>query len=102
MKAVKVQYTVVPEYVDQNKANIQNVMNALKRNPIEGMLYSSYTMDEDPNTFVHINIARDGETMSKLNELEEFKTFRAGLKESGPVWPPKSTNLNLVGAAFDL
>ena len=41
MKAVKVQYVVKPEYVNQNKANIKMVMDKLKSDPIEGMLYSS-------------------------------------------------------------
>ena len=102
MKAVKVQYTVKPEYVDQNKANIQRVMDALKAHPIEGMLYSSYTLDEDGQTFVHINIARDGATLSKLNEVAEFQVFRSALKGSQPVSPPHRTDLNLVGAGFDL
>lgn len=102
MKAVKVQYTVKPEYVDQNKTNIRRVMETLIANPISGMQYSSYTTDEDPNTFVHINMAKDQETMSKLSELPEFNTFRTELKASGPVSPPKSTNLDLVGAGFDL
>ena len=37
MKAVKVQYTVRTEYVNQNKANIRKVMDKLKSNPIEGL-----------------------------------------------------------------
>ena len=102
MKAVKVQYTVKPEYVDQNKANIQRVMETLRNNPIPGMQYSSYTTEDDPNTFVHINMAKDQETMSKLSDLPEFITFRTELKASGPVSPPNSTNFNLVGAAFEL
>jgi len=102
MKAVKVQYTVKPEYVEHNKANIRKVMEVLKNNPIPGMQYSSYTTEDDPNTFVHINMAKDGETMSKLSELPEFTTFRTELKASEPVSAPKSTNLNLVGAAFEL
>ena len=101
MKAVKVQYTVKPEYVDQNKSNIQRVMAALKAKPIVGMLYSSYTIDEG-NTFVHINICKDEETLSKINDLPEFLEFRKGLKASQPVSPPKATSLELVGAAFDL
>ena len=101
MKAVKVQYTVKPEFVDQNKANIKKVMNKLKNSPIEGMLYSSYTL-EDGQTFVHINMARDGETMNKLNEVQEFNEFRKALKESEPVKPPESTALELVDAGFDL
>ncbi len=102
MEAVKVQYTIKPEYLEQNKSNIRNVMNALKANPIDGMLYSSYTLADDPNTFVHINICKDGETLSKINDLEAFQTFRSGLKASGPVSPPKASKLNLVGSAFEL
>ena len=101
MKAVKVQYKVKREYVSQNKVNIKKVMDKLKSDPIEGMLYSSYTMD-DGQTFVHINISKDAETMNKLNDLQEFNEFRKSLKESVPIEPPKSTNLELVEAGFEL
>jgi len=101
MKAVKVQYTVKPEYAEQNKVNIQKVMDVLKSNPIEGMLYSSYTLD-DGQTFVHINIAKDDATMAKLNEVQEFNDFRKALKESEPISSPESTNLNPVAAGFNL
>ena len=46
MKAVKVTYTVKPEYVDQNKANIRKVMEAIRSNPIPGMRYASFTLDD--------------------------------------------------------
>lgn len=101
MKAVKVQYTVQPAFVIQNKANIQKVMDALKANPIEGMLYSSYTIEEG-NTFVHINMAKDEETLSKINDVSEFLEFRKALKGSGLIVPPKQTTLNLVAAGFEL
>ena len=101
MKAVKVEYRVTPEYVEQNKANIRKVMDALKANPIEGMQYATFTID-DGQTFVHINMARDGETLSKLGELEEFKHFRASLKASQPLVPPKATDLMPVAAGFSL
>ena len=101
MKAVRVQYTVRPEFVDQNKANIRKVMDALNANPIEGMQYASFTLD-DGTTFVHINMARDEATMSKLSELAEFKEFRQALKASEPLSPPQSETLNLVGAGFEL
>lgn len=101
MKAVKVQYTVKPEYVAQNKANIQKVMDALKANPIEGMHYASFTLD-DGQTFVHINMAKDSETMSKLQEVQEFSEFRKALKASGPLSPPKQDALNLVAAGFEI
>ena len=95
------QYTVKPEYVAQNKANIQKVMDALKSNPIAGMQYASFTLD-DGQTFVHINMANDQETMDRLQEVEVFNEFRMALKASGPLSPPKSENLNLVGAGFEL
>ncbi len=102
MKAVKVQYTVQPEYAEENKKNIQKVMEAIKANPIPGMQYSSYTDKDDPNTFIHINMAKDDETMSKLNEVEEFTAFRMALKASKPVSPPKQTTLNLVASGFNI
>lgn len=102
MKAVKVQYTVQPEYVEENKKNIQKVMDALKADPIDGMQYSSYTDGDDPNTFVHINMAKDAETMSRLNDVKEFTEFRMALKASQPVSPPKQTSLDLVSAGFDI
>ena len=101
MKAVQVRYTVKPEYAEQNKANIRKVMEALKANPIEGMHYSSFTLN-DGQTFVHINMAKDEETLAKLNNLPEFLHFRKSLKESGPVSPPAPTDLHLVAAGFDL
>ncbi len=101
MKAVQVRYTVKSDYVEQNKANIRKVMDALVANPIEGMLYSTYTVDGG-ETFVHINIARDGETLSKLNDVQEFKDFRMALKASGPISPPNQTELIPVAAGFEL
>ena len=101
MKAVRVQYTVQPEYVEQNKANIQRVMDALKTNPIEGMYYSTYNVDGDDQTFVHINMAKDGATINRLNEVEEFQVFRQALKASEPISPPDRTDMNLVAAGFE-
>ncbi len=102
MKAVKVQYTVNPNFIEENKNNIKRVMEALRANPIEGMKYASFTDGSEDNTFVHINMAKDEETMSKLNDLEEFIEFRKALKASKPLKPPKQTTLMLVDAGFDL
>ena len=101
MKAVKVTYTVKPEYVEQNKANIKKVMDALRTRQIEGMQYSSFTTGEG-NTFVHLNMAKDQESLSQLNDLPEFSEFRMALKASGPLSPPSSEDLELVGAHFDV
>ena len=101
MKAVQVRYTVQESFVAQNRANIEKVMAALRANPIPGMFYSSHTVD-DGRTFVHINIARDGETLSRLQQVQEFQDFRAALKASAPEVPPKATDLHPVAAGFEI
>lgn len=101
MKAVRVKYTVKPEYVETNKENIRKVMEVLKRNPIKKMQYASFLLD-DGQTFIHINMAEDQATLDKLQELEEFGQFRMALKASEPISPPQSENLNLVAAGFEL
>ena len=101
MKAVKVQYTVKPEYVEQNKANIRKVMETIKANPIEGMQYASFLL-EDGQTFLHVNMAKDDETLSRLSNVKEFNDFRMALKASKPLSPPQSTTLTLVGAGFEI
>ena len=101
MKAVKVQYTVRPEFVDRNKENIRSVMEALRANPIEGLTYAAFTLD-DGQTFVHINMCRDAATLDRFTELAEFKEFQAALKESEPLSPPAPENLNLVAAGFEV
>ena len=58
MRAVKVEYTVKPEYVSINKANIQKVMDELRALGDVGVLYSSY-IKEDDCSFVHFSIHRD-------------------------------------------
>jgi len=42
-RAVKVKYTVNPEFVEQNKPNIRKVMNKLKNKPIKSP--NSYKLD---------------------------------------------------------
>lgn len=100
MKAVRVQYTVKPEYVEQNKANVQGVMDDLRNNPIEGMRYSTFYLGE--GSFMHLNVCNDQETMSLLGERDSFKHFRSGLKASGPVSPPKAEPMNYVGSSYDI
>lgn len=100
MVSVKVEYTVKLDFIEENKANIRKVMEDLKSNPIEGMYYSSQTLNDSPNSFVHFNMAQDGETMAKLNELDSFKAFQKALKASEPLSPPKATRMEVVGKGF--
>src|SRR5258706_15912438 len=101
MRAVKVEYTVKPEYVSTNKANIQKVMDELRALGDVGILYSSY-VKEDGVSFVHFSIHRDSEEPNLLTTLPAFKAFSTQLKAEGIVTPPQSTKLEMVGKSFDL
>ena len=100
MEAIKVQYTVRPEFVEENKANIQRVMDRLRAEPIEGIRYASFTLD-DGNTFVHLNFFNNLPVLAEFQEMKELKAFLRGLKESEPLVPPKAERMDLVGAGFD-
>ena len=101
MKVVRVQYTVKPDYVEQNKKNIQAVMAELRANPIEGLRYSTYQLP-DGNSFMHLNLSNSEEALAAFNELESFKKFRMELKASAPISPPKAESLTLVGAGYEV
>lgn len=101
MKAVRVQYTVQPSFADTNVANIRKVMDAIKANPIDGVTYVAFKLD-DNQTFVHIVVARDDVAQAKVPELPEFKAFQSALKSSNPVSPPSAEDLDVVGASFNV
>ena len=101
MKIVRVIYTVQPEYVEQNKANISQVMQDLKALNNPNTKYASY-LEEDGVTFMHFAQYPDEATSQLLNNLPSFAKFRQELKASNPVSPPKSVNMSLVASAFEL
>jgi hypothetical protein len=100
MRAVKVEYTVKPGYVETNKANIQRVMNELRALGETGVLYSTY-IKEDGVSFVHFSIHRDEENV--ITSLPAFKIFSTQLKEEGLAGDvPKAMKLEMVARSFDL
>ena len=101
MRAVKVEYTVKPEYVSTNKANIEKVMDELRAMGDVGVLYSSY-VKEDGCSFVHFSIHRASEEPNIITALPAFKAFSTQLKAEGLVTPPQSVKLEMVGKSFDL
>jgi hypothetical protein len=99
MRAVKVEYTVKPEYVDTNKANIQKVMDELRSLGDTSVLYSTY-VKEDGCSFVHFAIHHDESNI--IPTLAAFKAFSTQLKAEGLVAPPQSVKLDMVAKSFDL
>ena len=101
MNAVKVQYTVQESYAETNKANVANVMKAVRALDNPNFKYSTFVLD-DGVTFIHL-VMRQGEDTDNLpNSLPEFEAFRTGLMASKPVSPPKPTNLNLVDTGWQI
>jgi len=99
MKVVKVEYQVKPEFVEQNKSNIQRVMKAIKKKNINNMLYSSYYLGD--GKFMHHNITTAVD-FSELTNVIEFKEFQQALKESEPIMKPVSSDLEVVGLSKEI
>ena len=99
MKAVKVQYTVQPEFAERNAENINQVMTDLRKLNNAGIKYSSFLLD-DKKSFVHFVIT-DEKANDILSSLDSFKKFQSELKASQPEAPPKVEHLNLVGSSYD-
>jgi hypothetical protein len=99
MRAVKVEYTVSPAYVNTNKANIEKVMTELHGLGDVGILYSTY-IKEDGLSFVHFSIHKTEENI--LTSLPSFKTFTEQLKAEGLSGEaPKAVKLEMVAKSFD-
>ena len=97
MNAVKVQYTVKPEYSETNKKNIERVMDALKEVGSPDIRYSAYLLD-DGKTFVHFVMRANDEAGNLLSNLEAFQDFQQQLRDSGPEAPPKANRANSCGS----
>jgi hypothetical protein len=101
MKIVKVTYTAKAEYVEQNQANIRNVMTELRTINNPGINYNS-CLGADGKTFIHTAFFKSEEDEKVLLNLPVFKHFQEQLKASGPEVPPKQELLGLVGASKDI
>jgi hypothetical protein len=100
MKAIKVEYTVKPEYVNTNKSNIQKVMEELKSLGNVGVLYSVYTK-EDGCSFVHFAIYRNANEPNIIPTLKSFQAFNEQLKKEGLTAPPVTLKLDMVAKSFE-
>lgn len=101
MSAVRVLYKVKESFAEENAANIRRVMAALRANPVEGLSYAAFRL-EDGQSFMHVAVAQDEPTRNRIAELPEFKAFQTALRESGPVEPPSPAELEIVGTSYEL
>jgi hypothetical protein len=100
MKATRIQYTVQPSFVEQNKQNIAKVMSELRAANHAGLRYSTYVL-EDGKTFMHLVVFNDEQSETVIPTLASFKHFQSELRGSSPEVPPKFDNLTIVGSSYD-
>jgi thiamine kinase-like enzyme len=101
MKIVKVTYTAKAEYVEQNKKNIQTVMNDLRALNNSGINYNS-CLGADGKSFTHTAFFQSEKDEQVLFALPSFKKFQEELKAGGIETPPKQELLNLVGSSVEI
>jgi hypothetical protein len=100
MKISRVQYTIQPDFVEQNKKNIEAVMSELRTINNPGFKYASYVLD-DGKTFMHLVHYSSAESEYLPGSLETFKHFQSQLNGHFEV-PPKAESLELVESSFNL
>lgn len=100
MKVTRVQYTVKPDFVERNKANIRAVMSELRALDAGDVRYASYLLD-DRKTFMHLVHQNSKDAENLPGRLETFKHFQAQLKQNLEI-PPKVETFELVDAWTNL
>ena len=101
MKAVKVQYTVKPEFAKQNGENINKAMSDLRGIDNADIRYSSFILD-DNKSFVHFAMFKSEDGESVLNNLASFKKFQQELKNSIPEISPKVEKITIIGSSYNV
>ena len=95
MNTVMVRYQVKPDRVEENRAYIAPVFDALNATRPAGLRYASFQMP-DGVSFVHMVTVSTDDGESPLAKLQPFKDFVADIGARCDV-PPEITELSLVG-----
>jgi hypothetical protein len=101
MKITRVTYTVKDGYAETNKKNIAAVMQDVRNMNAPDFKYATF-LSPDGVSFMHLAIAATPEANDRLTSLESFKFFTSELKSKGVDNPPKSEQLTLVDAGYDI
>ena len=99
MITVSVSYTVKPEFVETNKANIDLFLEDFKKMNSDDFRYTVY-LKEDGVTFVHFSSYNNEEIQNKILNVPSFKLFQKKRDESGLDGSHKVSVLNYVGSSF--
>jgi len=82
MISVKVTYTVKPDFVEQNKANIKTFLEDFKKLNPSDFKYEVFLCD-DGITFLHLSSYNNEAIQNHILNVPSFKNFQKERDESG-------------------
>lgn len=97
MKITRHRYTVKPEYVSQNRQNVDRFIAALTEAAVPGLSYRVF-LEEDGQTFVHL-VTSEEDPSAVITSLPSFKKFQSELLASDPVAKPDQVRMSLVATS---
>ena len=93
------QYKVKPEYVAQNRQNLDEFVAALTAASVPGLSYCVF-LEEDGQTFLHLVTSLD-DPSGVITGLPSFRKFQSDLLASDPVVKPDQVGMSLVATSGD-
>ena len=100
MKITRHRYTVKPEFVEQNRQNLDEFIAALTAASVPGLSYRIF-LEEDGKTFLHLVTSQD-DPSAVITGLPSFRTFQLELMASEPLQKPDQVGMSLVATSGDL
>jgi hypothetical protein len=99
MRITRHRYRVKPEYVAQNRRNLDEFIAALTAASVPGLSYRVF-LEEDGQTFLHL-VTSQGDPSAVITGLPSFKKFQSELLASEPLQEPDQVGMSLVAASGD-
>jgi hypothetical protein len=99
MRITRHRYRVKPEYVAQNRQNLDEFIAALTAASVPGLSYRVF-LEEDGQTFLHLVTSQD-DPSAVITGLPSFNKFQSELLASDPVVRPDQVGMSLVATSGD-
>lgn len=100
MIAVKVTYSVTPEYVSSNKEAIENFLTDFKKLDGTQFLYSVFQIGGS-NTFVHLSQYQNKDIQQELLNTSSFVQFQKQ-RDQNLATEPQIEFLNFIGSSKEV
>lgn len=101
MISVKVSYTVKPDFVAQNKQNINLFLADFKKLSAANFLYNVY-LKADGLTFLHVSMYENEATQQQVLNVPSFLQFQKERDESGLADTHQIETLQHIGSSLSI